>query len=226
MIKGMSETAAGAVVRARQAGAFRDHGDFAARTGLSNAVMTRLANADAFGSLGLPRRPALWQSMAETQALPLFANLRDEEPPPALPPLSSPEEVVMDYQSQGLSLRGHPFAELRESLAALNVVPAARLKELDPDRRYRVGGLVLVRQRPSTAKGITFMTLEDETGTTNLIVRPPVWERFRPVARHARALIATGLLQRQEGVIHLIVDHLEDLTDGLPELAHRSRDFH
>ena len=100
------------------------------------------------------------------------------------------------------------------------------LKELEADRRYRVAGLVLVRQRPGTAKGITFMTLEDETGTTNLIVWPHVWERYRRVARHARALIATGLLQKQDGVIHLIVERVEDITSQLPDLGHLSRDFH
>jgi error-prone DNA polymerase len=226
MIKGMSGCAAESIVRARHARTFQSYGDFVARTGLTNAVLSRLATADAFGSLGLTRRPALWQSMAEAPSLPLFAGLRDGEPPPTLPPLSSPEEVVLDYHSQGLSLRGHPLAALRESLAALDVLPAAMLKRLDADHRYRVAGLVLSRQRPSTAKGITFMTLEDETGTTNLIIRPQVWERFRRVARHAAALIATGLLQSQEGVIHLIVDRLEDLTEQLPDLGHRSRDFH
>jgi error-prone DNA polymerase len=142
-----------------------------------------------------------------------------------LPTLSAPEEVVLDYHSQGLSLRGHPLAALRSSLGTEDVVPAAMLKELDADRRYRVAGLVLSRQRPATAKGITFMTLEDETGTTNLIIRPQVWERFRRVARGAAALIASGLLQKQEGIIHLIVDGFEDLTGRLPDLGHRSRDF-
>jgi error-prone DNA polymerase len=99
------------------------------------------------------------------------------------------------------------------------------LKTLEADRRYRVAGLVLSRQRPETAKGITFMTLEDETGTTNLIIRPKVWERFRRIARQAGALIATGLMQKQDGVIHLIVHRFEDLTSQLPELGHRSRDF-
>ena len=116
---------------------------------------------------------------------------------------------------------------LRKSLdRATASCPRRALKELKADRRYRVAGLVLVRQRPGTAKGITFMTLEDETGTANLIVRPQVWERFRRVGRQARALIATGLLQKQEGVIHLIVDRLEDLTTQLPDLGHVSRDFH
>ena len=226
MIKGLSARAAETVIEARRTGPFRSYGDLAARTRLSTAVLARLAAADAFGSLGLERRPALWQSLAATSQEPLFADLRDDETPPPLPRLTPAEDVVLDYGSQGLSLRGHPLTALRRSLDTLEVVPAAMLKERKADRRYRVAGLVLVRQRPSTAKGTTFMTLEDETGTTNLIVWPHVWERYRRVARHARALIATGLLQSQEGVIHLIVDKLEDLTSQLPDLGHLSRDFH
>jgi error-prone DNA polymerase len=94
------------------------------------------------------------------------------------------------------------------------------------NKRYRVGGLVLVRQRPGTAKGTTFITLEDETGSANLIIWAHVWERYRRVGRHALALLATGLLQRQDGVTHLIVGRLEDLTAHLPALGQISRDFH
>ncbi len=226
MIKGLPELVAETIVQARASGPFRSHGDFVARSRLTNAVLARLAAADAFGSLGVARRPALWSSLAAGPPLPLFAGLTDEEdPPPSLSPLSSPQEVVLDYQSKGLSLRGHPVGELRETLNGLDVVPTARLRELAPDRRYRVAGLVLSRQRPETAKGITFMTLEDETGTANLIIRPRVWGRFRRVANGGGALIATGMLQSQEGVINLIVDSLDDLTGRLPELDHRSRDF-
>jgi error-prone DNA polymerase len=155
----------------------------------------------------------------------LLAELPDEAPPP-LPRLSPEQEVIHDYHAQGLSLRGHPFAPLRKSLDTQRVVPAAALQSLKANRRYRVAGIVLVRQRPSTAKGITFMTLEDETGTANLIVRPHVWQRHRRAARQARVILAWGLLQRQEGVIHLIVDGLEDLTEQLPNLGRVSRDFH
>lgn len=122
-------------------------------------------------------------------------------------------------------MRGHPVGERREILNGLNVVPAGRLKNLPPDRRYRVAGLVLSRQRPGRAKGITFMTLEDETVTANLIVRPQVWERFRRLANRGAALIGSGKLQSQEGVINLIVDRFEDLTGRLPELGNRSRVF-
>jgi error-prone DNA polymerase len=225
MVKGLSAAAAEAVIGARRSGPFLSHDDFAARTRLTTAVLSRLARADAFGSLGLSRRPAQWRSMAARSTEPLFANLPDDPPPP-LPLLAPAEEVVLDYRAQGLSLRGHPLAAMREALAALDVVTSVSLKELEADRRYRVAGLVLVRQRPGTAKGVTFMTLEDETGTTNLIVWPDVWERFRRVGRLARAVIASGRLQKQEGVIHLIVDRLEDLTDRLPALGQISRDFH
>jgi error-prone DNA polymerase len=225
MIKGLSASVGGTVVVARQTGAFHSYGDFVVRTQLTSAVLTRLAAADAFCSLELTRRPALWNSLAADSSLPLFAGLADDDPPPPLPLLSPPEEVVLDYHSQGLSLRGHPLASLRDSLSGLKVVPAAMLKELEADCRYKVAGLVLSRQRPETAKGITFMTLEDETGTTNLIIRPKVWERFGRIGRQAGAVIATGLLQRQEGVIHLIVSRLEDMTRQLPDLSHRSRDF-
>jgi error-prone DNA polymerase len=224
-VKGLSASAAERVVCERRAGLFTSYGDFVARTGLSAAVLSRLAAADAFRSLALSRRPALWMSLAMTPPEPLLAALPDEAPPP-LPRLSPAEEVIHDYHAQGLSLRGHPLAPLRPFLEKDRVVPASALESVEPDRRYRVAGLVLLRQRPGTAKGVTFMTLEDETGNVNLIVWPQVWQRYRRVARQARALIATGLLQRQEGVIHVIVDRLEDLTMRLPDLGHVSRDFH
>ncbi len=224
-VKGLSQAAAETVVRERQAGPFTSYGDFVARTGSKPAVLSRLAEADAFRSLGLSRRPAYWMSLAATEPEPLLADLPDEDLP-LLPRLSDAEEVIHDYHAQGLSLRGHPFAPLRESLNAQRVVTAASLEELKANKRYRVAGMVLVRQRPGTAKGVVFMTLEDETGSANLIVWPQVWERYRRVGRLARAVIASGLLQKQDGVIHLIVDRLQDLTEQLPQLGHLSRDFH
>ena len=113
----------------------------------------------------------------------------------------------------------------RPQLDRRRVVRSADLLLLEPERKYRVAGLVLLRQRPSTAKGITFMTLEDETGTTNLVVHVNVWERFRLIARGATALLAHGILQRQNDVVHLVVDKMEDLTDILGEHQNASRDF-
>ena len=127
-VKGLSSSAAETVVRERQAGPFTSYGDFVARTGFTTAVLSRLAAADAFRSLGLTRRPAYWMSLAPTPTEPLLAGLADEAPPP-LPRLSPAEEVIHDYHAQGLSLRGHPFAPLRASLDAQKVVPASALQE-------------------------------------------------------------------------------------------------
>ena len=135
------------------------------------------------------------------------------------------QEVFADYQTAGLSLKAHPIAFFRGELDRLRVVPAAKLASLQDGRFVRVAGLVLVRQRPSTAKGITFVTLEDETGTANLIVRIDVWERFYTVARTAAAFIASGRLQNQKGVIHVLVSRLENMNERLNELRTGSRDF-
>ncbi len=224
LVKGLSQGAADTLVHARRSGCFTSYNDFVRRTAFTAATLTRLASADAFRSLGLGRRPALWQSLEPTDALPLFANLADEAPP-ALPRLSSAQEVIHDYQAQGLSLRGHPIAPFRAALAAKGIITAAELQTAEADRHYRVAGLVLLRQRPGTAKGVTFMTIEDETGTANLIVWRRIWERFRRVARLARALVATGLLQRQDGVTHLVVRRLEDITEAVADLRQASRDF-
>ncbi len=224
LVKGLSQVAAKTLVHARRIGPFTSYSDLVARTGFTNAILSRLASADAFRSLGLDRRLALWQSLAPIDPQPLFASLLDEEPP-ALPRLSAAQEVIHDYHAQGLSLRGHPIAPLRPALAEQGIITAAEFLTVEADRPYRVAGLVLVRQRPGTAKGVTFMTLEDETGTVNLIVWRHVWERFHRVARRARSLIATGVLQRQDGVTHLIVKGLKDMTAAVADLGQASRDF-
>jgi len=236
LIAGLSQTHAQAIENSRRVAPFASWEDFVRRTRLSRAVISRLAAADAFGSLRLNRRGALWQALGEERsapAQPLFAAIAEEdEPPAALPALAASEEVVADYRAAGLSLRAHPLAFQRARLAELGIVPADRLGEYPLDRPIRVAGLVLVRQRPSTAKGITFVTLEDETGTVNLIIRQDVWRRFYRVARTAAGYIAHGRLQRQREpgsdvqVIHVLVNKLEDLSDGLRELGSHSRDFH
>ncbi len=224
-VKGLTQTAAETIGLKRAGGPFVTYGDFVARTEFTAAVLSRLAAADAFRSLDLEHRPAYWMSLAVTPLEPLLATLPDEAPP-ELPRLSPVEEVIHDYHAQRLSLRGHPFSPLRETLRAQHVVAAADLQDLKGNRSYRVAGLVLVRQRPGTAKGVTFMTIEDETGSANLIVWPDVWERYRKVGRLARAVLASGKLQKQDGVTHLIVARLQDLTDQLPNLGRVSRDFH
>ena len=139
--------------------------------------------------------------------------------------MSAAEEVLADYRTLGLSLRGHPMEFLRAELDALGVTPAARLKTWGDRRPVAVAGIVLVRQRPSTAKGITFVTLEDETGTANLIIRPEVWRRYRSAAMGATLLLVRGRLQSQAGVIHVLVTKVENLSSRLADMGSQSRDF-
>jgi error-prone DNA polymerase len=230
LVKGLSESQARRIEAVRAQGPFQSWDDFARRTRLNQAVMSRLAGADAFASLALDRRGALWQALGEEstpRVLPLLdALVPDDEPPAPLPRLSPQDEVVADYRTAGLSLKAHPMQFQRRRLEALGIVPAARLATHPANRHVRTAGIVLVRQRPSTAKGITFVTLEDETGTSNLIVRQDVWQKFYRPARTAAALIAEGRLQRQGRVIHVLVTKLEDLSETLRGLSSQSRDFH
>ena len=136
------------------------------------------------------------------------------------------QQVVADYQAAGLSLKAHPLAFQRSRLEELKVLPAARLAALADGRPVRVAGLVLVRQRPATAHGITFVTLEDETGTVNLIIKQDVWQKFYRAARTATLLLAQGRLQSKAEVIHVLVSRLEDLSELLADLDSQSRDFH
>jgi error-prone DNA polymerase len=229
MLRGMSSAHAQRICEVREQAPFASLEDFGKRTGLSRAVLARLAKAGAFGSLGLDRRGALWHALAPSQeSLPLF----DQEQPcdshcaiPPLPGMSEAQEVLADYRTAGLSLRAHPVRFLRPGLDRLGVAPASQLQALPDGKPVRVAGIVLVRQRPGTAKGITFVTLEDETGIANLIVRPAVWQRFRQAALSATVLLAHGRLQRQGEVIHVLATRLEDLSHRLEDLGPQSRDF-
>src|SRR5262249_23231887 len=175
------------------------------------------------------RRAALWQVLGQghkPQDLPLFRDSADEEAQVSLPPLSEWQQVVADYLRTGLTLRSHPLAFCREHLTRMRVVTAKALHELPSDYRVRVAGLVLVRQRPATANGVTFVTLEDETGAANLIVHQRTWERFYPLSHRSNAWLVTGRLQREAEVAHVIVARLEDLYSRLGWLSNKSRDFH
>jgi error-prone DNA polymerase len=228
MIVGLPRAQVLQIEEARRAGPFQSLDDFATRTGVSPSVVARLARADAFGSCGLDRRSSLWQTLAQERRVgdqPLFENLDHDEPAVLLPAMGGRQEVFADYQTVGLSLKAHPISFYREEMNRLGIVPAAQLANLKNGHYVRVGGLVLVRQRPGTAKGITFVTIEDETGTANLIVRMDVWERFYQVARTASAYIAHGRLQKEKEVIHVLVTKLENLAETLQGLRTQSRDF-
>jgi error-prone DNA polymerase len=229
LIIGLSERHVDQIQAARQAGPFRSMEDVAKRTGLSTAVLQRLSAADVFRSLGQDRRESLWQSLAQTKSsheMPLLANIADPaEPDVRLPEVDSFDEVCQDYATMGLSLKAHPISFYRLQLSRLEIRTAAELVELPNDAVVAVAGLVILRQRPSTAKGITFVTLEDETGTVNLVVHQRTWERFYSVARRSPTWIARGTLQRKYSVIHVVVQHLEDMATSLRQFKGASRDF-
>jgi error-prone DNA polymerase len=251
MINGLRKDAGEAIERARNIGSFTSIDDFARRTGLGQAVIKRLAEADAFGSLGTNRRQALWHALEQEKkrrAMPLFekgvrtifvhesrneAALHEEknssDPFFFLPPMPLYEEVVADYRTAGLSLRAHPISFYRQQLERLGITPAQRLVEFPNDAPVRVAGLVLLRQRPGTAKGITFVTLEDETGTVNLVVHQHTWDRYYRIARRAPAWIAHGHIQTAPQsatpIIHVVVARLEALAEQLRQLDVKSRDF-
>ena len=186
-----------------------------------------MAKGGAFASLELDRRGSLWHALAQQQrAMPLFDSLAPEkDEAAALPGMSAAEEVLADYRTTGMSLKAHPLAFLREELDRRKVARAEQLKTWPNGHPIRVAGIVLVRQRPTTAKGITFVTLEDETGAANLIIRPDVWQRWRQAALGAKVLLAHGRLQRHGQVIHVVATKLENVSDLLQDLTAKSRDF-
>lgn len=218
-----------------RSGPFGDFDAFVRRTGLSRSTLARLSRADAFRSLALDRRRAGWKALGtDSRAMPLFdaaeaagSSLRQNAAGDSYAPAKAKavEEVLADYASTGMSLRKHPLLFLRPMLRERGAVTAKELERLPPGSPVRVAGIVLVRQRPSTAKGITFVSLEDETGIINLIVKPDVWRRWRNAAITAVVLFAVGRLQKQEGVIHVVVMRLEDLSSQLGNLDAPSRDF-
>jgi error-prone DNA polymerase len=224
MINGLGEATARQLLACRKQGIFSSYDDFLRRTQFTPAVLAQLADADAFKSLRESRRTAYWKSLPAQEESELFTIEASEETA-NLPLMTAQQQVIADYRTTGLSLRQHPLAFVRGELSKRRVIRSEELQTLEADRRYKVAGLVLLRQRPSTAKGITFMTLEDETGTTNLIVRVDVWEKFHRIARQAAAMIARGILQRKDGIAHILVDHIEDLSEMLSEIGKQSRDF-
>jgi error-prone DNA polymerase len=230
LIRGLPEAAAQAIVTERAHGPYASIADLTQRTRLGRGIVKRLAEADAFGSLALNRRAALWQALDQTPSvedLPLFAALEaTDSETPALPQLTPQQEVYADYRTNGLTLRRHPMSFFREELSQLNVLTAAELMNQRHGRGVKVAGLVLMRQRPGTAKGITFVTLEDETGIANLIIRLDIWQKYEQPAKRASALIAEGRLERQGEVIHILVRRLHDLQSLIKNLHHSSRDFH
>jgi error-prone DNA polymerase len=224
-VSGFSEDDGRQIESVRGAG-FDSVRDLWLRTGLTPSAIERLAQADAFRSLGLDRRDALWavralQRSGDKDDLPLFARVKMPalEPDIALPPMLLGEHVVEDYRRLHLSLKAHPVAFLRADLNRRGILRHDELPAIASGRRVTVAGLVLVRQRPGTAAGVIFMTLEDETAIANTIVWPKIFETFRPIVLGARLISVTGKLQSDSGVIHVVAERVEDLTALLRRLS-------
>jgi error-prone DNA polymerase len=224
-IDGLHREAADRLVANRP---YRSVEDLRSRGGVPVHAIQRLASADAFRSVGLDRRAALWDSRALRQApdLPLFAyaEARDEgseATPTQLPAMPLAEHVVNDYQTIRLSLKAHPMRFLREHYARQKFITADRLKTIKDGKRLSIAGLVLIRQRPGSAKGVVFITIEDETGVANLVIWPDVFTRQRKIVMGARLMAVHGLVQRDpdSDVVHVVARQLEDHSHMLKHLS-------
>ena len=226
-VDGLPEAVAAQLVSSRtNHGPFTDVLELRDRAGLPPSQIERLASADCFSSLQLKRRQALWDARALVSApeLPLFAAAREreegaEKTATHLPAMPLSEEVVADYQTQRLSLKAHPLSFLRASLAGRGFVPAAELRARKFRSTVQVAGVVLIRQRPGSAKGVCFITLEDETGIVNLVVWPDMMERYRKIIMGARLMEVRGRVEYDDEVIHVIATHLADATHDLHRLS-------
>jgi error-prone DNA polymerase len=238
LIAGLPEADAEAIMKARNNG-YTSLSGLWARSGIGLATLERLANADAFRSIGLDRREALWEVRGLGGRAPLEAKGQRSatsttpkligaehgdlfaEPPVRLPTTQLSEHVAQDYAATGLSLKAHPCAFFRDALARRGVITSAEHwdERLKRGRRVSVAGLVLVRQRPGTAKGVIFLTLEDETGIVNIIVWPKVFEANRRVVMTSQFMTVRGRIEREGLVLHVVAEELTDLTAWLRDLS-------
>jgi error-prone DNA polymerase len=188
-------------------------------TGLPQAALEKLADADAFRSVGLDRRQALWEISANDRPLGLFTGQPTEKEEVPLPKMKDSEHVVQDYAAMALSLKAHPVSFVREKLQQLHIIPTLQLTKGKNGDFVKVAGLVLVRQRPGTAKGVCFITIEDETGVANLVVFQNLFEEYRKPILQSKLLMVEGQLQREGEVIHVIVQRCHNFTKLLRHLT-------
>jgi error-prone DNA polymerase len=225
LLRGFGARWAAALCEAREARAFSDIDDLIRRACLARREVELLAESGALEPLLPGRREALWRARAPL--LPgLFADLPlDEGPPPALPALRPIERLSLDYKHKGLSIDDHPMRHLRLMLPS-GITRTADLRRAPDGSRVAVAGLVQSRQRPGTASGVVFVTLEDETGSCNVVLWASVFERHRFIAVHARALLIRGRLERRGDVVHVVADAIERIDGAAVPERHSSRDFH
>ncbi len=223
-IKGIGQ-AASRIVNARGHGAFRGFSDLAARAELTAAQLEKLAMSGALADLGVSRREGVWQAAMAGQPSwhqPYLPGLEVTPPPSGLPAMGAGEEMLSDYQTLGLSTAGHPLQFLRNDLADRGVVPLGELGQVENGRVARIAGVVTHRQRPATAKGTTFLSLEDESGLANVICSVGVWKRYLKVAEESGALLVRGKVEKGEGAIAVVAQELQPLRLPVPVT---SRDF-
>ncbi len=229
MVKGLAVAHADEMIARRGVG-YRSIEDMWRRLRMPVAALERLAEADAFQTLGLDRRRALWviRGLSDTR-LPLFDRVSvdaaeagpDSEPAVTLAAMTAGRQVVEDYRSTGLSLRRHPVSFLRPDLSARRIVRCGDLATIRDGKRLEVAGIILVRQRPGSARGVLFVTIEDETGHANLILWPSVFEAQRRLVLSASMIACRGKLQREGEVMHVIAEHLTDLSGLLRGVGER-----
>ena len=228
-VYGLGEVAGRRIEEARRAGPFRLPHELARRAQLDRESLLHLARAGAFESLGLDRRRAVWEAMRcldRPESQPLLQGLQEddeEDEELLLPEMTRQDEVIADYQTAGLSLRSHPLHFERNELVERGVITAADAGVAPEGRRIQVAGIVLTKQRPATAGGMIFLTIEDETGAANIVVRPDVWQAADHAVRRAAVLVVHGRIQRRGQVVHILATSLEPLT--LATLPRMSRDF-
>lgn len=236
LVKGLSNKHAGDIIACRQDKPFQSIDDLWRRAGVPVAALVCLAEADAFlPSLGLSRREALWVIKGlRDEPLPLFAAAAArenalieelQEPEVNLLPMTAGGEVVQDYGHMGLTLREHPMSFLRQDLARRRIITCSEAYKSNDGRWLEVAGLVLIRQRPGSAKGVIFMTLEDETGTANAIVWVKTFEKYRRVVLSASMVGIYGKLQREGEVVHIVAHRITDLSDILRSVGERDKPF-
>jgi error-prone DNA polymerase len=223
-VKGLAESTGNRILAARRERAFESVEDAVTRATLDERARSKLAEAGAFAALEPGRREALWQARGTQEAAPI--DMAGDEPDVAFRPLSELETVAWDYETTGHSTRGHPLGAMRGRLAALGLPDARGVNAVPHGRRVRYAGLVIVRQRPSTAKGVVFMTLEDETGFVNVVLWKDVFDRYALLAKTSSFLGVTGKIQRESDVVHVVAESLWEPDALRPPVDARSRDFH
>ncbi len=226
MVRGLSRAGGFRLVAARLIRPFVDVQDLRNRARLNRADMEALAAAGALEGMAGDRHQARWQVLGTEETLPLFEEVHEVEPPAPLPAPSAAEDLVADYHTLGLTLGPHPLALLREQLRKMRFCTAEQSRALRNGALVRTAGLVITRQRPGNAGGVTFLTLEDETGISNVVVWPDLAERQRKELIGARLLGIYGQLQKEGEVIHVIAKRLVDHSQLLGDLSAPSRDFH